>query len=455
MKKLSTLIVMLTATVVLPLSAQSLRSAYFMDGSFQRSMLNPALQPDKGYVAFPLLSGLTFDVNSNLGLANFLYPTSDGRLTTFMNGSVSASEFLGGLSDANALSQGLDWQLFGLGFKMLGGYSTLSINLHEEAMANVPYDVFRFMKEGFQNSSYNINNLSVGAQAYASVEVGHSMNILDVLSVGARVKFLMGIANANFNLENINLSMTEDRWMVNAQSQMQLALLGGVTVDEKTNPDGGTDYSLSVDGYMPKSYGAAIDLGAAFNFDGIVDGFTVSAGITNLGFIGWKNMMSVSPISGSFSYDGMGEIDYGNMESVSDEVEQMGDDLSSLLSFGDADYAKKTMAVAPTIALGAEYAMPFYDKLTAGLLFSSHVSKIKSYNDLRLYANLSPVGFFQMSANVGVSNYGTEFGWYLNLHPKGFALYLGSDFFSYTLSPQFIPVKRACASVSMGINIPF
>lgn len=81
--------VAVVAMTALTASAQeALRSAYFLPGYNFRHELNPALAPERGYVAIPALGGLNIGLNSNIGLSTFLYPVGGGRLTTFMSPTV-------------------------------------------------------------------------------------------------------------------------------------------------------------------------------------------------------------------------------------------------------------------------------------------------------------------------------------------------------------------------------
>lgn len=48
---------------------------------------------------------------------------------------------------------------------------------------------------------------------------------------------------------------------------------------------------------------------------------------------------------------------------------------------------------------------------------------------------------------------GASFGWVINLHPKGFNLFLGMDRTVGKLSKQGIPL-RSKADLTLGINFP-
>ena len=50
---------------------EALRSAYFLPGYNFRHELNPALAPERGYVALPAIGGLNVGLNSNIGLSTF------------------------------------------------------------------------------------------------------------------------------------------------------------------------------------------------------------------------------------------------------------------------------------------------------------------------------------------------------------------------------------------------
>ena len=75
-------------------SAQSSSSGYFLEGFSQRYQLNPALTPDRNvFVSIPVLSNIQVDMQSSVGLANFLYESKSkpGMLTTFMSPDVPPS----------------------------------------------------------------------------------------------------------------------------------------------------------------------------------------------------------------------------------------------------------------------------------------------------------------------------------------------------------------------------
>ena len=74
------------------LFGQALRGSYFFDSSIQRVKMNPAFAPKTNYFTLPVLGDLSLNVNSNIGVSNFLFP-KNGELYTYLNQNVSSAEF--------------------------------------------------------------------------------------------------------------------------------------------------------------------------------------------------------------------------------------------------------------------------------------------------------------------------------------------------------------------------
>ena len=73
MKKIFILLVSAIAFVGLGSASAQSRNSYFMEGSYFRNDLNPALAPTRGYVALPGISGFGLNVTNNfLSIDNFI-----------------------------------------------------------------------------------------------------------------------------------------------------------------------------------------------------------------------------------------------------------------------------------------------------------------------------------------------------------------------------------------------
>lgn len=193
---------------------QAPRSAYFLDGYSFRHELNPAFAGERNYVSIPALGNLDLGLGANVGVNTFLFKKPSGQLTTFMNSSVDASEFLGKLKDNNHVNANVNVTLLSAGFKAFGGFNTVSISAKANAGVGLPKDLFTFMKLGQTSSDthYSFGDLAVNANAYAEIALGHSRKITDKLSVGGKLKFLLGAGNVNAKIEHMDITLSDQVW---------------------------------------------------------------------------------------------------------------------------------------------------------------------------------------------------------------------------------------------------
>lgn len=453
------------------------RSAYFLEGYSFRHELNPAFSGGRNYVSMPALANLNLGLFSNVGVNTFLYKTADlpgytgsYKLTTFMSPNVGADEFLGKLSDSNHLNLNFDLTLLSAGFRSWGGYNTITISAHADAGLNLPKDLFRFMKQGQQGDTrYNFKDLQLSATSYAEIALGHSRQITDKLTAGAKIKALLGVGNATAKISDLSLRMSDQQWSVSAKGDMELSAGSGLYLPTKGELDPNiTDKDererfefndIDYDSFGLAGFGMGIDLGATYQ---LLPELQLSAAINDLGFIKWHDAYKGSTGSNTWTFEGFENVavdkdspTYGENK-FDEQLDRITDDLEDLVNFHrTASGASYTKMLQATLHLGAEYTMPFYKGLTGAFLYSSHFGGCQSWHEGRFYANLKPCSWFNMSVNYGASTYGSSFGWMLNLCARGINFFVGSDHTFFKVTPQFVPVGNACANVNLGINFTF
>lgn len=444
------------------ISAQStLRTGYFLKGNPYRYRLNAAMMNDQNYLAIPVLGNINVNMAGNVGLSNFIYEAQNGDdLVTFMHPSVDSDDFLNGLESDNVVRTNLDITVFSLGFFAFGGYNTVDVGVHSRLGMNIPYDMFRFMKV-MGNGDYSFSDVNINTKNYLDLGLGHSHKINDELTIGARVKLIFGMAYADVVFDRMDISMNGNQWKINADGNAVLAAGGEFTYSDeksisgKTLVDGYDDASLGINGF-----GMGLDLGATYDLsDVLTEGLVVSAALNDLGFIRWKNAAKagVSPDS-PYLFNGFKNIaihDDVPGTNIEDQFESLKDDLEDFFGLEDKGESNESCGLGATLNLGAEYKMPFYDKLSAGLLFTHCFDDMYSYNQMSLMVNYSPFKSFDLALSGSTSTYGAGFGAMANLHLTGFNLFVGTDCFISKVGKQYIPLENMNASVSLGINIPF
>lgn len=189
MKKI---IILMAASVLAAGSAfaqQSFRSAYFLDGYNHRHEFNPAFASRTSYFSVPVISAFNLETQSNLGVSTFLYPVN-GKLTTFMNSSVSADEFLGKLDPENRLNLNNRISLFSLGIKSRKSFLTFDAGMKTTTDVNLPYGLFDFMKNAGKYQQYEISDISAKIDSRLEFALGYSRQVSDRLNVGAELNSL-------------------------------------------------------------------------------------------------------------------------------------------------------------------------------------------------------------------------------------------------------------------------
>lgn len=450
------------ATLAIPsvAMAQYTNSAYFIDEYTYRHELNPAFGNEKSYVAMPILGNTNVSLVGNLDLSDIIYNVN-GKTTTFMNPGVSASEFLGNISDKNKLNVNLKLEILSAGFKGFGGYNTIGLNLRYNTGVTVPGSLLQLAKEGPANKTYDISDFNVHADAYVELAFGHSRQLNDQWRVGGKLKFLIGGGNIDAEFEKAQLTLNDDSWTAVTNATIQTSLKGFTYLEESTmrGPEGSqTEHTyvndMDIDGAGVNGFGLAVDLGAEYKLD---DQWSFSASLLDLGFISWSNNM-VASTNGDRTFNTdkyIFNVDDETSNSFENEMDRFTEGLSALYELQDnGDEGGRTKMLGATLNLAAQYTLPAYDKLNFGLMNTTRIQGAYSWTDFRLSANVAPVKMFSAGVSTSLGTYGFSFGWLLNFHATGFNLFLGMDRTLGSLSKQFVPLSSN-ASVNLGLNFLF
>ena len=344
-----------------------------------------------------------------------------------MNPTVGSQEFLSNLHTNNHLSVNLRMPIIAFGFRGFGGFNTFEIAFRSNTSVNLPYGLFDFMKTGMSDEGgthYRVKDLTVRSNNYAEVALGHSHEIIkDRLTIGAKVKFLVGGANAEAKIKRMDITMGQDEWLIDAEGQVEGSLKGGYFESKEPDEHGkpGEIDGFDIDGPGIGGYGVGFDLGAVYKMDDYVEGLTLSAALLDLGFIKWNNGLKAK-MQHNYTFKGFenpiavkpGEGEPGDID---DELDNLGDQFEEFIKFYDDGTVKsRTTKLATTMNIGAEYVLPYYKNLKFGLLSSTHFNKPFTWSEARLSANVAPVRWFEASVNY--VRMGTEFPpeWFQLLH---------------------------------------
>ena len=429
-------------------SSQTLNSLYFLEGNNQRHRLNPAFTSERGFVTFPLLGNLNPTLNSNIGLGTVLYPQGD-EMVTFMHPSISNAEAMSKFKSMNVLEFDLNLDILTVGFNAWGGSNTIGLSLRSQSGFYLPKGIFQFLKEGQTASEqeYNIDDLGAQSQNYVELALGHSHKITDKLSVGAKVKVLVGALYAKASAENMRIYMSDNEWRITERSRL---------ITSK-----GINYEFDEDGYLSDfdfsnfgvaGYGLGFDLGAVYRIN---EAATVSLAITDIGFISWKDCSVARNNNEEFVYNGFDNIgaedNPDGSNDFEDAADELGDSAEGLINFKDDGKQGHTSSLYTTIRAAGEYGL-LKNKISFGALFTMRVGTPRVYTEGMITANFRPTGWFNAAINGSFSNVRSSMGAVLNFHPRAVNFFIGTDYIIAKFSKQIIPVNAAKFNFAMGLS---
>ncbi len=445
-------------------AAQQYRTAYFMEGAPQRSALNPALRPDRGYVMIPGIGNLQVNLNSNsLTLNTFLYPNgTDGRLVTLLDKRVTWPEIAPHLKEHNDVGVDFSLPILGAGFYTGRGFWTVGITMNGNSGFSLPRSLVEFAKLGSRANAYDMSGLSLGANLSTDLSLGYSHRITDELTVGGRVNFKAGLARAMMNYDQLDLTLNGDRWAVDAVGTAEMSL--PVAFDMRYNDDGSINIDETLDSSIESlrfgfaGFGMTFDLGAEYV---LLDRFRFSAALLNLGFMNWKPANSFTGTA-TTSYEFEGVQTTFNPDTQEWETSDMPEmDMEKLFNFRETN-AKSRTKIYPGVTLGVEYDIFGNNLLNAGALFTHRSNEFAKRTEFSLSATVRPTDWFTASLswcignfrNIG-DNFFNSFGFALNFHPKWINFFIGTDFLMFRFAPQGIPLNQRSMNVSVGFSVPF
>ena len=193
--------------ITLPANAQFLRTSYFMEGTHYRQQLNPALTPTKGFINLPVIGAVNATVGStSLGYQDIIDIIDDG------GDFYTKPDFMNRLKDNNTLNVNFSTEILSAGWYKGKNFWSFNIGLRTDIGANLTKSMFTFLnqmetiEDNWRNSNYDISGQQLNINAYTEIGLGLSRQINSRLTVGARVKALLGIGNMELKLNRIAMS---------------------------------------------------------------------------------------------------------------------------------------------------------------------------------------------------------------------------------------------------------
>lgn len=480
----------------LPVSAQFLRTSYFMESSHYRMQLNPALTPTRGYFNIPVVGAVNATASStSLGYQDII------DIIDNSDDFYSDRDFLNRLKDKNNLNVNFNTEILSAGWYKGKNFWSINVGLRTDIGACLTKSLFNFLNEmdeivdNWRNSNYDISGQKMNINAYTELGLGYARAINDRLTVGTKVKALLGVGNLNLRINNIKMgaNLPSDARINELQDMAYLSTLTpaaieglkkefdnyhanlavnaylessfkGLNLVEEDGRDYITDFDFDSDDLGIAGYGVGLDLGASYK---IMNNLTVSASILDLGFISWSKGSTKMAYANSAGLELKGS-DYtkgidpnnilgsiGAIQTNIQEFQMQAEEYANRVDNGNVlDYdmlqlkveetnKSRRSSLASTLVLGAEYGL-LDNKLGLGILSTTRFMEPKTLTEVTLSANYRPKNWFNIALSYSaIQSAGKSFGLGLKLGP----VFIGTDY-------MFLGKNSNAVNGFVGVSVP-
>ena len=144
--------------------------------------------------------------------------------------------------------------------------------------------------------------------------------------IGLKSKLLFGIANLSTSESDINLITGADRWVIDANYDMNFSMPGVIVpidADGFLDFDTGFDFDSTLSTFKDyrkigtQNVGLAFDIGAHFR---PIDRLEISASIIDLGYIRWKGYIFSMDQTSEFNYEGIEADRLNELDNIGDQI---------------------------------------------------------------------------------------------------------------------------------------
>lgn len=337
--------VLLFTLFSLSLSAQNIITGYHSRSFTLQSSANASAFPEANYVlGFPGLSSINLGLQFPLSLNQSLVKGVDDSLR------VSLPLIASNLFEKNLISFSFREQLLHFGMKF-GANKNIFVYLGNELVVDAGTqfsDKFmNYFSKGnaeFLNQQMNFNTQKIDFTSYHSLYLGTAVQLNEQIQVGARVKFLSGLANVTTN--KLNLGFYTD----STTSPVYITTLNSDVLIQ-TSGQGAVSDTLEFEPLQ--NTGFAFDIGASYKYS---DQLSASFALNDIGSINWEssnNKLYTTDGTKEFVFTGLTQTSYG-AEDLELQMEEIVDSLMNIMELQETSGAYKT-TLNPNLFLGVSY----------------------------------------------------------------------------------------------------
>lgn len=264
-------------------------------GLVQSLNLNPAARPNRGFISIPIFGSFQVGASNPFSYADVISVRPNAKYVDLPS-LVSTAK-----ANGNSLLTNFNMDILNLGFYVTPeDFITISLRGRVHVGTNYPLGLFDMISDNElkQTRNYDVN-MNPNILGWGEFGIGYSRSI-ENFTVGARVKYIEGIASAS-SATGVNFLVDKqyDKYMISADYSFNSA---GLMIGQ------GNSMSFA---YKPFSNpGFAVDLGATWLSDD--ERISASVSVSDLGRIWWDASSStefkVRNPNQQFEYSGLGNL---------------------------------------------------------------------------------------------------------------------------------------------------
>lgn len=437
------------------LSSQQVNSIYFLENTPARNLLNPAFQPVSDfYISLPIIGYSQFDVRNNSVALEDLFYKQNGQTISFLENQTGINHFLSKLKPISVLQADLQTNLLSFGGKTndIGWNFSLIEKLNIKTI--LPADMFKLTLDGtpdILHNAYDLSSLEIDTSVYSEASFGISKRVNDKLTVGGKVKLLLGSENISNVNQKLKLTAGLENWNLSAQGTINASISNIVSNNNFI-------FNKWNDLFKFSGMGLAFDAGAIYKLSPKV---TLSAALLDVGFINWNKNPQNFNYKTNFNFNGFAQLTstmtasqlnqsfnrLNNMNQVLDSV------VTAFRNSIQVDSTAHSYQTSPTAKfnVGIEYAL-WQNWLHIGCLSHTELYQRTMTEEITMSAIASPTEWLNASLSYSFFNG--------NFASIGSSVAITTGIFQWYIGADYIPFQKADYNLSIlypslsGITIP-
>ena len=482
--RLKLLLIPVFILCVLPLAmkAQQVNTLYFMEDVPVRHFLNPSFQPTCNlYISLPIIGLTQFNAGNNSVSVKDVFYNVNGQTVSFLSSQGNIPRFYNTLKSNTLIQSDLQTNLISLGFRNETAYWTFSLTERIDGSVNLPKDLFKILLFGTQdslNNSFNFTKLEGNITKYTEAALGYSIGLDDRLTIGGKLKLLIGSVNSSNTNKQLSLNAGVNKWTLKGEGTARYS--GSESINNQNNNYQSLATTLSnsiTDCLTPSGIGSGIDLGFQYHLNKDI---TLSGAINDLGFIHWIRNAKNYQYAVDYTFNGIKQLNsngsfttYQNVYNKLISGNSITDSIITAFKNSSSSKIKSNSYTTFTTAklnIGLEYSM-LNDELSLGLLSYSQLFQNSITEEITGSVNVRPFNWLNASLSYSVLDGGMNktIGAGLGIRTGMIYWFVAADYIpsertSFLLSdwganyPKInipIPYNSSYFNLSIGLNIVF